>query len=460
MQVSPTMRQSAVGLMLLVSGAALISLIAWLVDFSFGGRSYRATVLFPNVGSMVVGTKVGYRGVRVGQVTSITPQPEGVAVEIRISPASQIIPSNSVVEAVQSGLVGETRIDITPLQSLPTTGIGGKPLSADCDPTIIICNGSKLQGQAALDVNSLIRSLLRISNLLTDPELVAAFRSLTQRTSTTLGRINQVSGEATTVLQDIQRQGTLQELNSGLRSLRSIDQVSGNLSGVSGSIDTLSGELEGIGPLSREAKGLIRSLQGKGGLRNLDTTLVEARKTLVSVGETAEQIRLFLGANQTRIIGTLDSITKTSDSLQTTITRLDPILSQVEQSQLIANLDEISANATILTRNLKDLTLSLSDPTTGVTLQKLLDSARVTFENLQKLTSDVDEITGNPQLRQDLIRLIQGLSNLVSSTQQLQQDVLYSQTLTQVAVEIATLAPSQKPSGSVPASSPLPAKKP
>lgn len=453
MQVSPTMRQSAVGLMLLVSGAALIGFIAWLADFTFGGRSYRATILFPNVGSMVVGTAVGYRGVTVGRVTGITPEPEGVAVEVRISPANQIIPSNSVIEAVQSGLVGETRIDITPLQSLPTGDLKGTPLSTDCDSAIIICNDSRLQGQAALDVNSLIRSLLRISNLITDPELVAAFRSLTQRTSTTLGRINQVSGEATVVLKDVQRSGTIQELNTGMRSLRGLDQVSGNIS-------ELSGELQGVGPLSREAKVLIRDLQSNDRLKNLDSTLVEARKTLVSVGETADQIRLFLASNQNRIVGTLDSIQKTSDSLQTTITRLDPVLTQVEQSQLIGNLEEISANTAILTKNLKDFSAYLSDPEAVVMIQKLLDSARVAFENLQKLTSDLDEITGNPQLRQDLIRLIQGLTNLVSSTQQLQQDALYGKTLTQVAAEIATLAPIRQPTKSLPESSPLPAKKP
>lgn len=92
-------------------------------------------------------------------------------------------------------------------------------------------------------------------------------------------------------------------------------------------------------------------------------------------------------------------------------------------------------------------------------IQQLLDSARAAFENLQKLTSDLDEITGNPQLRQDLIRLIQGLSNLVSSTQQLQQEALYGQTLTQVAAEIATLAPAQPPQPS-PKVPNLPAKKP
>ncbi|MDJ0584145.1 MlaD family protein, partial [Microcystis sp. M49636_WE2] len=111
--ISPTLRQSGIGLMLLTSGGILIWFIAWLSNFSFGGRSYRASFLFPNVGGMMVGTRVGYRGVRIGQVTAITPEPEGVAVEVEISPADRLIPSNSLIEAIQSGLVGETTIDIT-----------------------------------------------------------------------------------------------------------------------------------------------------------------------------------------------------------------------------------------------------------------------------------------------------------------------------------------------------------
>lgn len=142
-----------------------------------------------------------------------------------------------------------------------------------------------------------------------------------------------------------------------MRSLKSIDQVSGNLDQVSGNINTLSGNLEGVAPLSREAKALIRDLQGNGGVRNLNSTLLEARKTLISVGETSDQLRLFLAANQNRIVGTLDSITKTSESLQTTITRLDPMLTRVEQSQLIDNLEEVSTNAAILTKNLKNFPL-------------------------------------------------------------------------------------------------------
>jgi phospholipid/cholesterol/gamma-HCH transport system substrate-binding protein len=436
-RISPTLLQSGIGLMLLVTGGLLITLIAWLSNFSFGGRSYRATFLFPNVGGMAVGTRVGYRGVRVGRVTSITPETGGVAVEVEISPADRLIPANSLVEAIQSGLVGETAIDITPLQALPAAGVQELPLSTNCNPEIIICNGSRIQGQSALNVNTLIRSLLRISNLISDPDMVAAFRSFTQRATTALGGIDRLSGEATGVLGEVRRAGTIGKVNEGMRSLTALD----SLGQVSGSLDRLSTDLSGVGGLSQEARALLRDLQGSGGLRNLDSTLVEARKTLLLVGQTTEELRGFLAANQNRLVATLDSIRTTSDRLQTTLGALDPLLTGVQKSDIIGNLSTISANAAQLSKNLESFTAYLGDPATIVLLQQLLESSRAAVSNLQKITSDVDEITGNPRLRQELIRLIQGLSKLVSSSEQLQNEFAQSQAMARMAVQIATIAP-------------------
>lgn len=449
-RISPTLLQSGIGLLLLASGGILIWLISWLSHFSFGGRSYRATILFPNVGGMLVGTRVGYRGVRVGQVIGITPQPEGVAVEVEISPADRLIPSNSLIEAIQSGLVGETTIDITPLQGLPVGGVQELPLSPNCDSAVIICNGARLQGQSALNVNSLIRSLLRIANLVSDPDMVASFRSFTQRASTALGSFDRLSGEATGVLSEARRSGTIGKLNTGMRSLSSLDNSLGSLNSlnsldslerVSGSLDRLSTDLSGVGGLSQDARALIRDLRGTGGLRNLDSTLVEARRTLLLVGQTTEELRGFLSANQTRLVGTLESIKTTSDRLQTTLNALDPILTDVQKSQILENLNTISASAVTLTKNLENFSTYLGDPATVVLLQQLLDSSRAAFSNLQKLTSDVDQITGDPKLRQEIIRLIQGLSRLVSSTEQFQNEFAQSQAMARMAVQIATIAP-------------------
>jgi phospholipid/cholesterol/gamma-HCH transport system substrate-binding protein len=80
----------------------------------------------------------------------------------------------------------------------------------------------------------------------------------------------------------------------------------------------------------------------------------------------------------------------------------------------------------------------LNNPNNTVLLQQTLDSARATFENTQKITSDLDELTGDPAFRENVRRLVNGLGKLVSSTQQLQQQVEVAQQLEPVSSEINT----------------------
>jgi phospholipid/cholesterol/gamma-HCH transport system substrate-binding protein len=74
----------------------------------------------------------------------------------------------------------------------------------------------------------------------------------------------------------------------------------------------------------------------------------------------------------------------------------------------------------------------------------LLESARSARQNLNKITSDIDQITGDPVLRQELIRLIQGLSNLVSSTEHLQKQLQYAQHLNKMSADLAIVARAQQ----------------
>ena len=99
------------------------------------------------------------------------------------------------------------------------------------------------------------------------------------------------------------------------------------------------------------------------------------------------------------------------------------------QGELIKNFETLSANAALASANLRDATKTLTDPKNAVVLQQTLDSARVTFENTQKITSDLDELTGDPKFRTNLRQLVNGLSSLVSSTQQIEQQVQVAQTL-------------------------------
>jgi phospholipid/cholesterol/gamma-HCH transport system substrate-binding protein len=72
-------------------------------------------------------------------------------------------------------------------------------------------------------------------------------------------------------------------------------------------------------------------------------------------------------------------------------------------------------------------------------IQQTLDSARSTFQNVQKITSDLDDLTGDPEFRENIRRLVNGLSGLVSSTQELQDRVETAETLEPLAESITIL---------------------
>lgn len=81
------------------------------------------------------------------------------------------------------------------------------------------------------------------------------------------------------------------------------------------------------------------------------------------------------------------------------------------------------ADARQTSANLRQLSDTINDPATIATLTELLDSARVTFDNFKRISSEVDAIIGDPELMDNLRRMINGLSDLVSSTEQLQKEM-------------------------------------
>ncbi|MEN9210803.1 MAG: hypothetical protein Q6J46_10935, partial [Thermostichus sp. DG02_2_bins_29] len=88
---------------------------------------------------------------------------------------------------------------------------------------------------------------------------------------------------------------------------------------------------------------------------------------------------------------------------------------QTDVEQIVANVRVASANVAEATEDLRQISANLNDPGTMATLRQTLDSARVTFQNIQKISADIDELTGDPQFRRSLRDLVLGLSGLVSS---------------------------------------------
>ncbi|MEA5618860.1 MlaD family protein [Cronbergia sp. UHCC 0137] len=403
-----TLREGSVGLLFLVGLGAFGVVILWLNRFTPGTRSYKAVVEFANAGGMQKGAPVRYRGVKVGSISKIQAGINAVEVEIQIASSSLIMDRNSSIEANQTGLISESIIDITPKSSLIEGANLANPLDKDCNSSLIICNGDRLKGQIGISVDELIRESSDLTAKFSNPKFY-----------NNVNRILETSSDAAT---------SFSALSKELQSLSKSFQ---------GRIGTLSDTAVTI----QKATNQLTATSTKTA-NQLGNTANEFSLTAKQAGQLLNNLDSLLTENRSSLVGTLKNITEISNQLRLTLGSLSPTVNRLTQGELLKNLETLSANAAEASANLKDASKTLNDPKNIVLLQQTLDSARVTFENTQKITSDLDELTGDPKFRQNLLQLVNGLSKLVSSTDQIQQQA-------KVAVTLDSLKASVNKSGVV-----------
>ncbi|WP_084777049.1 MlaD family protein [Anabaena sp. PCC 7108] len=391
-----TLREGSVGLLVLLGLGAFGVILLWLNRINPGRSSYKAMVEFVNAGGMQKGAPVRYRGVKVGSISNIKTLVNSVEVEIEIGDPNLLIPYNSSIEANQSGLISESIIDITPKTKLPTETDISKPLDKDCNASLIICNGaSNLKGTIGISVDELIRQSSDFASLYGNEKFYK-----------NVDRLLVTSADAASSVANLSR-----ELQTVSKSFK-------------GQISTFSDTAATV----QKATNQLTETSTKTA-NQLGTTANDFSVTAKQAGRLLNNLDELLTTNRSSLVGALNSITQTSNQLRQTVSSLSPAVNRLTEGELLKNLELLSANAAEASANLKDASKNLNDPKNIVLLQQTLDSARVTFENTQKITSDLDELTGDPKFRQNLLQLVNGLSKLVSSTQDIQQQAKVAVTL-------------------------------
>jgi phospholipid/cholesterol/gamma-HCH transport system substrate-binding protein len=362
-------REGTVGL-LIVAGAAIFGgILLWLRGLNPANRSFTVTADFDKINGVQAGSQVRYRGLSVGRISQITPGPNGVQVKMELSPADLIIPSNSELTVNQVGLLGETVLDLVPRKPLPEGAIASKPLESGCDRGVILCNNSRIRGALGISTDELLRATIRFADVYSSPQFIGNINQLTKSSSDAATEIATLSREVT------------------------------------GLVKAAKGE---IGTFSETAKSISSAANSIG-------------TTADKVAVTVDQVNDLVVANRTTLVTTLDNLSVMSRELRSTVSRVSPLVDRVASGRVIENLETLTANAAQASANFRDISGTLNNPANIAMLQQTLDSARITFANTQKITADLDQLTGDPDLRENLRKLINGLSGLVSSSQQLEE---------------------------------------
>ncbi|MEM9164193.1 MAG: MlaD family protein, partial [Cyanobacteria bacterium P01_F01_bin.4] len=355
-------------------------------------RTYQLIVEFDNTASMQIGTPVRYRGVPVGRVVSIMPKSNEVEVDIEISRGDLRIPAGSQIQTAQSGLIGEISIDIFSEAPLPDTALSMTPVARDCDSNVILCNGDNLKGLQGVTYEDLLESSKRIADFLADPAVAEDVSKILDNTTEVSANVIDLTAELTTLVED-----TRKELSPLAASARQASEST-----------------------ARAAQQLEVSTAQTA--TSLDTTLTEINQLLVN--------------NRGDIVATLSNVRAGSEQLRVIVDTLAPT---IQEGELVNNLEQLSANAASASEDLKVITDSLSTDENIVLLQQTLESARDVFQSAQKVMADVDELTGDPAFRTNIRDLINGLSGLVSTTQQLETQAELARMLDSVHNQASTL---------------------
>lgn len=369
-----TIREGSVGLLILAGIALFGGLVMWLRGGVFGQRSYRLLVDFESASGVQEGSSVSYRGVPVGQIRRISPGSNTVEVQVEINRGDLRIPAQSVVKTSQSGLIGETTIAIQPLieTNLGDDSIPG-PLARDCDSTLILCNGDQVDGIVGVNYEDLLESSQQISEALSEALADPA---------------------------------TLQDVREILANTR---DISGNVVGLTDEVTLMARDLRTeIRPLSTSALQTLVAVSGAA--QQLEASTV---RTSEQLDTTLAQVNTILATNQDDLTVTLDNISASTGQLRLALDTLAPV---IEEGTLVNNIELLANNAAIASQDLRDISASLNTSENLILLQQTIESARDVFQSAQKIMADVDTLTGDPTLRDDVRELLNSLSDLVSFT--------------------------------------------
>ncbi|MDJ0520335.1 MAG: MlaD family protein [Trichodesmium sp. MO_231.B1] len=446
---SRTTREGSVGLLTLLGIGLFGALILWLRGVELGKRSYKFIVEFESASGIELGTSVRYRGINVGQVVEIKPGLNGVDITLEIKPEDLIIPRDVFIQGNISSFIGTAQIDIIPRGRIPESEVSANALSSNC-PQIIICNNDRLQGEAGIEMQQLLRAGIRLIDLYSDPELFNNVKIIAENTANASAEASKLAKQLSDLSETIKREmgGLSQNLREDVDNITGIieAEVGGLTQTLEGEIggltQTLEGEIGGLtNTVERDLDSLTKTLETEvNDISNQITTVTKTMKESTekvssaavasanSVEEvankfslTVDQINAIVNTNRSTLVATLNNIEKTTEELAVLMESLSPIISEVEKGEFISNLEILSTNAVETSANLRDISTDLNSPTNIIMLQQTLDSARATFENVQKMTSDLDDITGDERFRRSLKQIINGLGDLFSSTKQLEQ---------------------------------------
>jgi phospholipid/cholesterol/gamma-HCH transport system substrate-binding protein len=435
---SRVMREGSVGLMLIAGFGIFAAAALWLRGIGPNSQKYIINAQFTEAAGIQQGGAVRFRGIRVGKIASIRPSENGVEVGLEITDPALKIPRNSIAEVSQTGLIGEPVIEIVPQGTVTLAANAAGAMDSNCDSNTIVCNNAAMSGRAGASFNELLRRATALVNRYESPEIVDGLKKTLANASQAAADISVLSKKFGDLPDSIKKE---------------LSTVSTSANTVTKSLDTTIKNADSAIQKVGKATDTINVTANKFGATadKFGETATQINKTADGINNTAadysklaRSVDGLIAENRQSFKTTLTSfnalsldLSKTVKSLDPTISKLNTTIAKVDSDALAKDLKGVLSNANKTTENLRDISAKLNNPKTLDTLQETLTSARLTFQNVQKITADLDEVTGDPNFRDNIKKLVNGLGSLVSSGETMEQQIKLAQDLEPINQSLA-----------------------
>ena len=233
-----SLREAAVGLSILAALAMASGLWLHLRGNRLFGTAWTVTVRLDDAAGLASRSNVLYRGVDVGTVQSITPEPGFVAVRVRMNDPELVIAQPVRARVVTGSLLGGTARLVLIGSSKPLAA-PVSPTAEDCPSARQLCAGDVLRGAQSPTLDAAVARVTRLLDHVIDLDLVGTVDETIQVLTDTSNTITVAAEESITLTQSLQelveRLGpTVDHVNT---SAANVTTITGHLANISAELD-------------------------------------------------------------------------------------------------------------------------------------------------------------------------------------------------------------------------------
>ena len=228
-----SVREAIVGFTLITAVAGTGLFWLWLRGMSLSSRIWRFQVNFDNAAGLAPRSAVTYRGVQVGNVSTLRTTASAVEVEVEITDPGLRLPLPLLAQVQEASLLGGDAVValIAPSRVLPP----GTPAPSEpgCNRAITVCPGMTLQGVNAANISSVTAMMQKLLDQADKEQLVPLLARTTRSFDSTSREASRFLVDGQKLIEDLRvavrdAQPTLDNLNASTAHIRNLTRALDN----------------------------------------------------------------------------------------------------------------------------------------------------------------------------------------------------------------------------------------